>query len=227
MKQYFAVRAFAAGFSMFLAAVAWSHSGGLDSAGGHSDRSTGEYHCHRSACGVVAPRATQPTPASPSTELAYRRSDWPHWQDSDGDCMNTRHEMLALQATGPVTLSPDGCLVSRGHWLDPFSGKLYTQASDLDVDHIVPLAWTHEHGGANWPRQQKARFANDPENLLVVDDGLNQAKGARGPDTWLPPNRLYRCAYLARWALILNKYQLSLSDPEAHLFGRAQRACRD
>ncbi len=210
---------------MLMPAIVWSHSGGLDSTGGHSNRETGEYHCHRSSCDAEGPLATLSSMPSSSAQLAYNRSDWPHWRDADDDCMNTRHEMLVLQANGPVTLSPDGCAVSRGHWLDPFSGKLYTQASDLDVDHIIPLAWTHRHGGANWPRQQKQRFANDPDNLLVVDDGLNQSKGAQGPDRWLPPNSLYHCAYLARWALVLNKYQLSMSDSEARQFGRMQQDC--
>jgi len=222
MQQYFAVQAFTALVSILMPAVVWSHSGGLDNVGGHGDRRTGLYHCHRATCTENGPLEA---PSAPSAGLGYKRADWPHWQDTDGDCMNTRHEMLAAQATGPLTLSADGCSVARGQWLDPFSGALYTQASDLDVDHIVPLAWTHQHGGALWSKQQKAIFANDPENLLVVDDGLNQAKGARGPGDWLPPNTGYRCAYLASWTRVLSKYRLSMSTREAALFRRQQQDC--
>ena len=222
MQQYFAVQAFKALFMILVPALAWSHSGGLDSTGGHSDRRSGLYHCHRAACDEGGPlvAASAQSPASD-----YKRADWPHWQDTDGDCMNTRHEMLAAQATGPLTLSADGCSVARGQWLDPFSGGLYTQASDLDVDHIVPLAWSHRHGGALWSKHQKTIFANDPENLLVVDDGLNQAKGAQGPNDWLPPNTAYHCTYLASWERLLSKYRLSMSDREASLFRRQQQDC--
>ncbi|WP_020411235.1 MULTISPECIES: hypothetical protein [Microbulbifer] len=40
-------------------------------------------------------------------------------------------------------------MVDTGLWLDPYTGNFYTLASDLDVEHIVPLSWAHEHGGAN------------------------------------------------------------------------------
>ena len=30
---------------------ALAHRGGLDRSGGHHDRRTGEYHCHRASCG--------------------------------------------------------------------------------------------------------------------------------------------------------------------------------
>ena len=34
----------------FLAGLAHAHGGGLDARGGHTDRSTGKYHCHRAGC---------------------------------------------------------------------------------------------------------------------------------------------------------------------------------
>lgn len=33
-----------------LPAPALAHGGGLDDNGGHHDRRTGEYHCHRASC---------------------------------------------------------------------------------------------------------------------------------------------------------------------------------
>ncbi|MGX5729222.1 excalibur calcium-binding domain-containing protein [Pseudoxanthomonas beigongshangi] len=46
--------------------AAWAHSGGLDRHGCHTQRSTGEYHCHR---GGTAPPRARSTPATESLRL--------------------------------------------------------------------------------------------------------------------------------------------------------------
>jgi len=91
---------------------------------------------------------------------------------------------------------------------------IFTQASDLDIDHIVPLAHAHRAGGGNWSREMKRQFANDPDNLLAVDDRTNQKKGAKGPARWKPPMKSYWCEYAKKWRLIKDKYGLQVSDRE-------------
>jgi len=207
-----------------------AHPGGLDAQGGHSNKKTHEYHCHREPCKSIH-RETEAAIHEAIKEnrpvsYVYRRDDWKHWMDADGDCMNTRHEVLLAQAIGKAKLSPDGCYVSMGKWHDPYSGKTYTRASDLDIDHVIPLKWAHEHGGANWPHNKKETFANDPNNLLAVDDGLNQQKGAQGPDQWMPPNQAYRCQYLERWKSVLIAYpSLTMTPKENRTFKRQLSAC--
>ncbi|WP_231856177.1 HNH endonuclease family protein [Zhongshania aliphaticivorans] len=144
----------------------------------------------------------------------YNRSDYPHWSDDDGDCMNTRHEILALSSLTPPKLSPNGCYVSSGLWIDPYSGKELKRASEIDIDHIIPLKWAHQHGAANWSKPKKQQFANDPENLLAVHDRINQQKGSKGILDWMPPNTQYHCEYLKRWVHGINKYSLGLNAPE-------------
>jgi hypothetical protein len=140
--------------------------------------------------------------------------------------MNTRHEILLAQADGPVNKSPDGCYVSTGTWNDRFSGKTYHRASDLDVDHIIPLKWASIHGGLSWSSQKKEESANDPLNLLAVDVGLNQSKGVKGPTQWMPPNHSFRCEYIGRWQMILNKYSsLKMTSKEARIFDKQKNAC--
>ena len=87
--------------------------------------------------------------------------------------------------------------------------KPSTSASDLDIDHVVALKWTYERGVSGWPNKKKAKFANDPLNLLIVQDRLNQSKGEKPPSEWMPPNHKYRCEYLDLWVLILDKYKTS------------------
>lgn len=219
---------------LILLILSWSslgHNGGLDRSGGHFDRKNGGYHCHREPC--VGRHAASHRATAAAVERGvklsylYNRDDWKHWIDSDGDCMNTRHEILLEQADEPVRLSPDGCYVSMGGWIDPFSGKFFYRASELDVDHIVPLKWANDNGGGAWPATLKERFANDPINLLVVDRRLNQAKGAKGPSQWMPPNHLFRCEYLLLWVGVLDNYpDLIMSSIEKRVFEKQLTNCK-
>lgn len=46
-------------FSVVLVDFSWGHPGGLDSNGGHVDRATGEYHCHKTDC--ITPVISDPS----------------------------------------------------------------------------------------------------------------------------------------------------------------------
>ena len=150
------------------------------------------------------------TPALVAAE--YDRSDWPHWADADHDCQDTRAEVLITTSTVPTTL--DGCRVVTGRWVGPYSGQVFTQAGDIDIDHLVPLAEAHRSGAQNWTRQQRQQFANDPENLLPTSASANRSKGDRDPAQWLPPQREYHCQYMARWLLVKARYRLTIDPAE-------------
>lgn len=153
---------------------------------------------------------------------AYQRADWTHWTDADGDCQTTRDEALIAQSATPVTFrDARQCRVRTGQWRDPYSGFTYTQSDELDIDHVVPLKWAHEHGGWSWSSARKAQFANslDADHLLVVHRSLNRAKGAKGPDLWQPRDRHDACHYgrawkdiTARWALALTWNEMAAID---------------
>ena len=106
------------------------------------------------------------------------------------------------------------CTVRYGQWYGVYTGKTFTNASDLDIDHVVPLAHAHRHGAVDWTRAQRRVFANDFDNLLVVDDSTNQSKSDQAPHEWLPPSADYWCAYGKRWVRIKDKYGLRYSDQE-------------
>ena len=158
--------------------------------------------------------------------LTYDRSTWKHWEDFDGDCQNTRHELLIASSEVPVTFtSSTGCTVATGQWLDPYTGDTYTLASDLDIDHVIPLNYAHLHGGAIWSAFVKKLFANDPENLLAVDDGENQSKSAKGPSQWLPPDESNHCEYVRKWDFLMNKYELALDVEDLALIKQVGQGC--
>lgn len=156
----------------------------------------------------------------------YDRSDWPHWLDSDKDCQNTRHELLLETSIKPVSFkSEKQCNVLLGQWYDPYSGETYSVSKELDLDHIVPLKFAHGHGGDKWKRQRKALFANDVENLILVQATLNRQKGAKGLDEWLPPNHPYRCEYIERFNRVMTKYALVFIPSEQRIVDRMVKAC--
>ncbi len=194
-----------------LPTVVSGHSGGLDAAGGHYNRKTGEYHCHRAPC--VADRAQPDEIAGPYVRL-YERSDWRHWIDEDSDCQDTRAEVLISESLASVQFrNQSTCVVDSGLWIDSYTGVQHSEASEMDIDHIVPLAWAHGHGGDAWNASQKETFANDTENLTVVHASTNRAKGSQGPDDWLPTNP-YRCEYLRTFFSVVKKYDLKFVENE-------------
>jgi hypothetical protein len=78
----------------------------------------------------------------------------------------------------------------------------------------VPLKHAYETGGADWSREQKRALANDPLNLLAVEDNANQSKSASGPDDWRPPLKEYWSEYAKKWRAVKRKYDLKISQTE-------------
>jgi hypothetical protein len=156
--------------------------------------------------------------APKNTTVAYDRESWSHWIDADGDCQNTRAEVLIVESISSVTFtSSSNCTVATGEWFDPYTGQSWTLASDVDVDHFVPLANAHASGGHSWDTAMKQAFANDmsdPAHLIAVEDNVNQAKGASGPEEWKPPRVAYWCTYATDWAEIKQQWDLTVTQAE-------------
>lgn len=138
----------------------------------------------------------------------YSRSKFGNgWADEDRDCQNTRQEILISLSTAPVRFADENeCRVTFGRWISMYSGKVLFDASEVDIDHVVPLKWAWDHGAKSWTKEMREKFANDPINLVPVEASLNRAKGAKGPDEWLPPKN--QGQYEARFQRIVLKYKL-------------------
>jgi hypothetical protein len=91
--------------------------------------------------------------------VPYNRDDYmTSWRDVNSNCINTRHEVLAIESLIPPTFSKSGCTVVAGLWYDPFTGQEFTSASDVSIDHMVALAEAHKSGGWEWDTNKKARM---------------------------------------------------------------------
>ena len=148
----------------------------------------------------------------------YDRKVWRHWTDEDGDCQDARQETLIAESTIPVTYTgADQCRVESGNWIGPYTGTAVTDPSDLDIDHMVPLANAHRSGGWSWSEDRKSAYANSlayPGHLIATTARANRAKGAKGPDEWRPPNEDYWCQYALDWIEIKRGWNLTATEEE-------------
>lgn len=144
----------------------------------------------------------------------YNRKKWKHWTDVDGNCLNTRSEMLKLRSRSPVILNKKGCTVIGGLWDDYYYPETHIIAKKVDIDHLIPLKNAHETGGSVWSPNEREAFANDPENLVITNLIYNRKKGAKGIDGWLPVHRDYACKYIKDWVKLKKKYKLVMTPKE-------------
>jgi hypothetical protein len=153
-------------------------------------------------------------PTSYAEDGSYDRKTFKHWTDADKDCVSTRHEVLIAESVVPVTMDKKGCQVVAGEWHDPYTGKVFTDPKQLDVDHVVALGWAYYHGARNWTKQQREAYANDLDNaehLIAVEASANRAKGRQGPDTWKPTNEAHWCEYGKAWVSVTQRWHLMLT----------------
>ncbi|MEU7425269.1 HNH endonuclease family protein [Streptomyces sp. NPDC040750] len=171
--------------------------------------------------------AALPTPVSGATargylaqltvaaenRTGYQRALFPTWITISGSC-NTREWILKRDGTNVVTDS--ACAATSGSWYSPYDGATWTAASDVDIDHLVPLAEAWDSGASKWTTAQRQAFANDVTRpqLLAVTDNVNQAKGDQDPATWLPSRSAYVCTYVRAWVQVKYYYNLSVDSAE-------------
>jgi len=159
---------------------------------------------------------------------AYKRSQWKHWIDEDGDGQDARQEVLIAESLLSATFNAQG-KVSRGLWVGPYCGFVTRDPSDIQIDHMIPLKETHQSGGHAWTKAEKEAYANDLSNaqhLIASKGGCNGSKGAKDPSEWMPPNRTYWCQYLNDWVEIKQKWKLTVDQAEVDALKVGFRVCK-
>ncbi|CAI6335024.1 unnamed protein product [Periconia digitata] len=153
------------------------------------------------------------TVAAQGPQDGYSRDLFPHWITQSGSC-NTRETVLKRDGTNVVT--NDACASTSGSWFSPYDGATWSAASDVDIDHMVPLSNAWKSGAASWTTARRQQFANDLTNpqLLAVTDNVNQAKGDKGPEDWKPPLTSYYCTYAKMWVKVKSVWALTITSAE-------------
>ncbi len=78
----------------------------------------------------------------------YSRDLFPHWSSQGGGC-DTRQVVLKRDADSYV----GSCPVTSGSWYSYYDGLTFTNPSDLDIDHVVPLAEAWRSGASSGRRR--------------------------------------------------------------------------
>ena len=151
--------------------------------------------------------------ATDGSMTGYSRDKFPHWITISGSC-DTRETVLKRDGTGVVTNS--SCAATSGSWYSPYDDATWHASSDVDIDHVVPLAAAWRTGASSWTTSQRQAYANDLSNpqLIAVTDNVNQSKGDQTPATWKPPRTAYWCTYAKMWVHVKYRYSLTVNSSE-------------
>ncbi|MFD4258497.1 HNH endonuclease family protein [Streptomyces sp. NPDC058534] len=131
---------------------------------------------------------------------------------------DTRNDSLKLHGQDVRFRAGSDCVVVSMDLYDPYTGKNIawkkSKATEVQIDHVVPLSYAWQMGAARWSKEKRQRLANDVLNLLPVSGSTNSAKRDSGPASWLPPNKVIRCSYAVRFAQVAAKYELAVTAPD-------------
>ncbi|WP_351232068.1 HNH endonuclease family protein [Streptomyces sp. NPDC002133] len=195
--------------------------------------------CATTLLSAPAASAAPPTPVSASTartylssltvkaegsSSGYSRDLFPHWITQSGSC-NTRE--VVLKRDGSNVVQDSSCAAVSGSWYSPYDGATWTAASDVDIDHIVPLAEAWRSGANSWSTSSRQAFANDltRPQLIAVTDNVNQSKGDQDPAEWMPSVTSYRCYYARMWVHTKYYWNLSVDSAEKSALQSVLNGC--
>ncbi len=143
------------------------------------------------------------------------------WKDPDGNGCDARNDVLGRDLQN-ATAKPGtrGCVIISGILQDPFTGQRIDfvrgqgTSTKVQIDHIVALSDAWQKGAQQMSAQERLVFANDPLNLLAADGPTNASKGDGDSATWLPPDKGFRCDYVARQTAVKAKHGLWMTKAE-------------
>lgn len=153
-------------------------------------------------------------PVQAEDRSGYDRDKFRLWIDADHDGCNTREEVLIAESTTGVTKG-SGCDIESGKWYSYYDEKTWTDPSDLDIDHVVPLAEAWDSGAGAWNADTRERYANDltdSRTLVAVTNSVNRSKGADDPAEWMPEDNT--CKYIDQWVAVKMRWQLTVDSAE-------------
>lgn len=139
------------------------------------------------------------------------------WETVDG--CDTRNIILYRDLED--TIIDSSCNVTQGVLEDTYTGKIIKfirgsgTSTAIQIDHVVALSNAWQTGAQQLTKEKRVMLANDPLELLAVDGSANQQKSDGDAATWLPPNKPFRCQYIARQIAVKQKYDLWVTQAES------------
>ena len=157
----------------------------------------------------------------------YSRTQFgPAWTDdvtvADGhNGCDTRNDILRRDLTD-IVIKPGthGCTVASGMLHDPYTNTVITftrgvtTSAAVQIDHVVALGDAWQTGAQQLSLAVRTNMANDPLELLAVSGPTNEQKGDADAASWLPPNKAFRCSYVAIQVAVKIRYHLWVTQAE-------------
>ncbi|WP_248762156.1 DUF1524 domain-containing protein [Pseudarthrobacter sp. SSS035] len=153
------------------------------------------------------------------------------WMDVDRNGCDTRNDMLKRDLTAITYTNSVPCKVQSGMLADPYTGTSISflrgsaTSSAVQIDHVVALSDAWQKGAQQLTTEQRTAFANDSLNLQSTDGPTNMKKGDGDAATWLPPNKGFRCEYVARQISVKATYSLWVTQAEHDAMARILADC--
>ena len=163
-----------------------------------------------------------------ASKTGYKRTEYGNGWATTMGC-DTRNIILHRDMKNSVVDSE--CKVLSGTLDDPYTGRIIEFArgadssGDVQIDHVVALSDSWQKGAQQLTKERRQQLANDPLELLAVEGKANQDKGDGDAATWLPPNKLFRCQYVARQIAVKAKYVLWMTQAEHDTIKRILETC--
>jgi hypothetical protein len=142
----------------------------------------------------------------------YSRERFPHWRRTGDNC-DVRDTVLKRDGT---KVKVSGCDVVAGTWHSAYDGRILDSPTEVDIDHVVPLANAWRSGASAWTTAEREYFANDVDRpeLVAVSRTANRAKGDQDPSTWKPKSTGTWCEYAQNWIVVKSYWKLSVTTAE-------------
>ena len=124
-----------------------------------------------------------------------------------------------------------GCVVASGVLHDPYTNTViaFTRGQNtseaVQIVHVVALADAWQTGAQQLSLPVRTNMANDPLNLLAVSGTANEQKGDADAASWLPPNKDFRCSYMAIQVAVKIRYHLWVTSAEHEAIDRVLATC--
>jgi hypothetical protein len=144
---------------------------------------------------------------------AYERDMFNHWTSNNSTGCDTRFAVLVEESLIPAQTS--GCKVLSGEWLSSYDGKTFTNPSELDIDHMIPLSEGWRSGASEWDAETRELYANDMGDVLAlvaVSASSNRSKSDNDPSDWMPDTD--GCIYVANWVAMKYRWSLAVDADE-------------
>ncbi len=168
--------------------------------------------------------AVENLPVAREGRKGYDRDRFGDWVDADGDCRDTRDEVLAAASLVPVS----GCDIQRGRWRSYYDGVVTRRSTTFDIDHVVALAEAWDSGAKRWTAGTRERYANDlgdRRSLVAVSASSNRSKGDQDPAEWMPA--LGQCRYVREWVAVKLRWRLTVDRREKRFLVSRASDCRN